>query len=62
MTPLATIFSAAQMMEHWGISEAAKDIEAAIAKVLADGKTRTPDLGGKSGTKEVTDAVLERLH
>ena len=62
VNPLATIFSAAQMMEHLGIPEAAKDIEAAIAKVLADGKTRTPDLGGNSSTQEVTEAVLERLH
>ncbi len=58
VNPLATIFSAAQMMEHLGIPEAAKDIEAAIAKVLLEAKTRTPDLGGKSSTQEVTEAIL----
>ncbi|MDQ6706036.1 MAG: isocitrate/isopropylmalate family dehydrogenase, partial [Acidobacteriota bacterium] len=61
VNPLATIFSAAQMMEHLGVPEAAKDIEAAIAKVLAEGKTRTPDLGGKSSTREVTEGVLVQL-
>ena len=36
-------------------------VEAAVAAVLAEGKVRTPDLGGKSSTEEVTDAVLEKL-
>ncbi len=61
VNPLATMFSAAQMMEHLGIPEAARDIETAIAKVLAEGKTRTPDLGGKSSMQEVTEAVLARI-
>ena len=61
VNPLATIFSAAQMMEHLGIPQAAKDIESAIARVLAEGKTRTPDLGGTSGTREVTEAVLAQM-
>ena len=32
-----------------------------VAAVLAEEKVRTPDLGGKSSTEEVTDAVLEKL-
>jgi isocitrate/isopropylmalate dehydrogenase len=32
-----------------------------VAAVLAEGQVRTPDLGGKSSTEEVTGAVLEKL-
>ena len=36
-------------------------METAVAAVLANGSVRTPDIGGKSSTEEVTDAVLEKL-
>ena len=41
--------------------DAARTIEEAVAAVLAEGKVRTQDLGGKSSTEEVTDAVLAKL-
>jgi isocitrate/isopropylmalate dehydrogenase len=43
------------------VTDAGREIEAAVAAVLADGKVRTPDLGGKSSTEEVATAVLENL-
>jgi tartrate dehydrogenase/decarboxylase/D-malate dehydrogenase len=61
VNPLATILSAAMMLDHLEIGEAAREVEAAVAAVLADGKVRTPDLGGSSTTLAVTDAVLEKL-
>jgi tartrate dehydrogenase/decarboxylase/D-malate dehydrogenase len=61
VNPLATVLSAAMMLEHLEMSAAAQAVERAVAAVLAEGKTRTPDLGGKSSTEEVTDAVLEKL-
>jgi len=61
VNPLATILSAAMMLNHLEIGEAAREVEAAVATVLAEGKIRTPDLGGSSTTAAVTDAVLERL-
>jgi tartrate dehydrogenase/decarboxylase/D-malate dehydrogenase len=61
VNPLATILSAGMMLEHLQMDEAARDVEGAVAAVLADGKVRTPDLGGHSSTEEVTDAVLEKL-
>jgi tartrate dehydrogenase/decarboxylase/D-malate dehydrogenase len=61
VNPLATILSASMMIEHLGMAEASRSIETAVAAVLANGKVRTPDLGGKSSTEEVTDAVLEKL-
>jgi len=61
VNPLATILSAAMMLDHLGASEAAREVERSVARVLADGRARTPDLGGTSSTAEVTDAILEEL-
>ena len=59
--PLAAIFSVAMMLEHLGMLEAAEAVEAAVVAVLAQGRLRTPDLGGMSKTGELTDGVLRRL-
>jgi tartrate dehydrogenase/decarboxylase/D-malate dehydrogenase len=61
VNPLATILSAAMMLDHLQMYEGAGGIEAAVAAVLADEKVRTPDLGGRNSTEEVADAVLEKL-
>ncbi len=61
VNPLATILSASMMLEHLEQPDASRAIEQAVAAVLAEGKMRTPDLGGASSTQEVTDAVLEKL-
>jgi tartrate dehydrogenase/decarboxylase/D-malate dehydrogenase len=61
VNPIATILSAVMMLEHLEIPDAAKEVEAAVAAVLADGKVRTPDLGGSSSTRDVTDAIIGRL-
>jgi len=61
VNPLAAILSAAMMLDHLEIGAAAREVEAAVAAVLAEGKVRTPDLGGSSATEEVTAAVLEKL-
>ncbi len=59
--PLAAILSGAMMLEHLGQTQAARAIEQAVAAVLAEGRVRTPDLGGRSTTAEVAAAVAERL-
>jgi len=61
VNPLATIFSAAMMLDHLEMTDAARDIENAAAAVLAGGAVRTPDLGGTNSTEEVANAVLEKL-
>jgi tartrate dehydrogenase/decarboxylase/D-malate dehydrogenase len=61
VNPLATILSAGMMLEHLGVSEAAREVDGAVGAVLEDGKVRTPDLGGTSSTDEVGAAVLEKL-
>ena len=61
VNPLAAILTAAMMLEHLEMNDAAGEVEAAVAAVLAEGRVRTPDLGGKSSTEEVATAVLEKL-
>jgi tartrate dehydrogenase/decarboxylase / D-malate dehydrogenase len=58
VNPLAAILSAAMMLDHLEMGQAAREIETAVASVLADAKVRTRDLGGSSTTRQVTDAVL----
>ena len=59
--PMATVWAASQMMDHFGRPDLGKKILAAIEAVLEEGKYRTPDLGGSSKTSEVTRAILEKL-
>jgi 3-isopropylmalate dehydrogenase len=58
--PMATILSAAMLLEHLGYSEEAERVEAAVEHVLAEGP-RTGDLGGDADTDTVTAAVIDRL-
>ncbi|PZG06265.1 tartrate dehydrogenase [Nonomuraea aridisoli] len=59
--PIGAIWSAALMVEHLGHPQAAEEMVAAIAAVLAKGDVRTRDLGGTAGTEEFTQAVLSHL-
>lgn len=59
--PMAAILSAAMMLEHLECFPAARALEGAVTAVLAEGRVRTPDLGGDSTTQQVTEAVLARL-
>jgi tartrate dehydrogenase/decarboxylase/D-malate dehydrogenase len=59
--PLAAILSAGMLLDHLGLAKAAAAVRAAVAAVLKAGRPRTPDLGGKDGTKAVADAVLAAL-
>jgi 3-isopropylmalate dehydrogenase len=59
--PLASVLSVAMMLDHVGSTAAGDRVRAAVAKVLAAGTHRTPDLGGKAYTHEVGDAVLAAL-
>jgi len=59
--PLAAILSAAMMLEHLQLPTAATAIRDGVARVLRQGAVRTPDLGGRSSTSEVGEAVLGTL-
>lgn len=58
--PIGAIRSAAMMMDWLGEEETARRMEAAVQKAL-NGEVLTPDLGGRSRTADVTDAVKEYL-
>jgi len=58
--PVAAVLTGALMMEHLGYPAAARDLERAVTRALADG-ARTPDLGGKSTTRDVADAIAASL-
>lgn len=59
--PLAAILSAAMMLEHLQLPTAATALRDGVARVLGQGAIRTPDLGGRSSTAEVGEAVLATL-
>jgi tartrate dehydrogenase/decarboxylase/D-malate dehydrogenase len=59
--PVGQIWSAAMMLDHLGETEAAREIEAAIERALADPRTRTRDLGGSAGTEAAGKAVAELI-
>ncbi|KLU87821.1 homoisocitrate dehydrogenase [Magnaporthiopsis poae ATCC 64411] len=59
--PIATIRSAALMLEFLNEEAAAAKIYAAVDANLEEGKLLTPDLGGKATTEEVVQDVLRRL-
>jgi tartrate dehydrogenase/decarboxylase/D-malate dehydrogenase len=59
--PLAAILSAGLLVEHLGLADEATAIRRAAASVLKAGRPRTPDLGGRDKTSDMTDAVLHAM-
>jgi isocitrate dehydrogenase (NAD+) len=59
--PTALLQSAVLMLHHIDEAETANKVQAALEKVYAEGKTLTRDVGGTSGTKAFTDAVIAAL-
>ena len=58
--PVATFWTAAQMLEHIGEANAAQRLMRAVEKVCADG-VMTPDVGGDANTQDVTNAVCDAI-
>lgn len=58
--PVATFWTAAQMLDHLGEARAAQRLMTAVEKVSSDG-VMTPDVGGDANTQQVTDAVCEAI-
>jgi hypothetical protein len=59
--PIAAIWAGAMMIGHLGHPEAEARILTAIEKVLSSGDVKTPDLGGKATTAQMTAAVRAAL-
>jgi tartrate dehydrogenase/decarboxylase/D-malate dehydrogenase len=58
--PVATFWTAAQMLEHLGEANAATRLMRAVEEVTGD-RVLTPDVGGKATTREVTEAVCRAI-
>jgi tartrate dehydrogenase/decarboxylase/D-malate dehydrogenase len=58
--PVASFWTAAQMLDHLGESDAAARLMRAVEQVTGAG-IRTPDVGGTATTHEVTEAVVEAI-
>lgn len=56
--PAAMILSATMMLRHLGLDHHANQIAAAVYRVIADGKIRTPDMGGTRSVPPLSSLVL----
>ncbi|HEY2908930.1 MAG TPA: tartrate dehydrogenase [Gemmataceae bacterium] len=59
--PLAAVLSASLMLQHLGLEKSGQALRDAVAKVLAEGKVKTPDLGGTGTTTQMGDAVVAAI-
>lgn len=59
--PTACILSSVMMLKFMGENEAAFKIEKAVKYILKEGKYRTSDLGGTSGTYKFAEAIAKQV-
>jgi tartrate dehydrogenase/decarboxylase/D-malate dehydrogenase len=59
--PIGAIWAGALMLDHLGHRDVHDRILAAIERVVAIGKVRTPDLGGTATTIDMTRAIAGEL-
>ena len=59
--PVGTLWAAAMMLDHLKLEHLARNLMNAVTEVLSAGRVRTPDIGGKSTTTEMTDAVIAAI-
>ncbi|WP_372519215.1 isocitrate/isopropylmalate dehydrogenase family protein [Candidatus Ruminimicrobiellum ovillum] len=61
VNPMALILSGKMMLDYLGEFDAAKRLDKAVAEVVAEKKFVTYDLGGTAGTKEMGQAIIDRI-
>lgn len=59
--PLATVWSASQMLDFFGYPQWGKRVLDCVEQLLCEKKTLTCDLGGNATTTQVGDAVVDLL-
>lgn len=59
--PLASIWSASQMLDFFGYENWGKRTLKAIEELMTEGKTLTPDMNGTARTDEVGNALISLL-
>lgn len=61
VNPIATILSGGLLLENLGLRKSADKLESAVAEVIKEGKVKTYDMGGKSTTSDIGDAVAAKV-
>jgi len=61
VNPMAMLLATKLMLEHIGEKKAAQCIENGIARVIAEGRVRTYDMGGTSSTMDVAHEVVKKM-
>lgn len=61
VNPVATILAAKMLLDYLGEKVSAARVERAVSQVLEDGKALTYDLGGKTGTAEMAEAIVAKI-
>jgi 3-isopropylmalate dehydrogenase len=59
VNPVAMLLSVKLMLDWLGETNRGKALEKAVARVIADGKVRTYDMGGSNGTLDMARAVAD---
>jgi tartrate dehydrogenase/decarboxylase/D-malate dehydrogenase len=59
--PIGAVWAGAMMLDHLGHRDVHDRIIGAIEQVVAAGDVRTPDLGGRSNTGDVADAIVAAI-
>lgn len=59
--PLATVWSASQLLDFFGHEDWGKKVIDIIEEVLVEKKVLTPDLGGSATTSDVGDEVIRKI-
>jgi len=59
--PCALLLASALMLDHVGRDDLATRLRDAVQTVLLEGTSLTPDLGGKASTRDIADAIKNKL-
>jgi tartrate dehydrogenase/decarboxylase/D-malate dehydrogenase len=59
--PLATVWSASQLLEFFGYDKWANRLIEIVEETLVEKKVLTPDLGGNATTEQVGDEIVRKL-
>ena len=59
--PIGAIWAGALMLDHLGRKDLHDKLLSAIERVVASGKVRTPDLGGKANTRDMSQAITSEI-
>jgi len=60
--PLATVWSASQLLDFFDHEDWGKKLIGYIEQVLVEKKVLTPDLGGTATTSEVGDEIIRKMN